>query len=502
MTAFVPGYEHDVFVSYAHVDDEPLPGEKHPWVSYFIDKLGKGLAMKLGRPDNFELWSDHKLGGNMPITPTLVSALEKTASIVIVLSPGYVASEWCRREKETFLRLVRNRTRSTADSEVFVVELDELEREERPDELRELIGYKFWTKEGLAVSARRMHDAGLPQEVHAYAANFNDLVHALAKKLRLMAKAASDKESPEGRAPALALGKKPVFLAEYAHDLRAARDDVRRFLDQSRIPVLPSFRYPVSPERFQEALDADLQKCELFVQLLGDEPPDHWGAPDLPHGYVGLQYDRAVELEKCILQWHDGAQRPIGEIAHPDYRAFLETLERKATLSIGALEEFKKRVVSEYERPALVAKPRPESPVVFVDCDRSDDPLALELEQLILKHNLVCIRCPRLGDPKEVDEELSASIEECEGSIVVFGDITPPWVARQLRQFRKIRGDRPLGGTLAVYVGPPPESPGDPNKLEQINYKLPGMRIFDGRNGLARDDLEAFLAGVAQRTGS
>ena len=493
MSAFVPGCQHDVFVSYAHVDDELLPGERHPWVSYFIDKLGKGLAMKLGRPDNFDLWTDHRLGGNMPITPTILGALEKTAAIVIVLSPGYVASEWCQREKAAFLRLMAQRAHEAAGSAVFVVELDELDA--RPDELADLPGYRFWERDSLSTAARRLHDGGPPADVHAYAERFNDLLHALSKKLKAM----TTQRPPADAVPeeAAAATSRAVYLAMPEYDTRPAHDDLRRFLEQSQIAVLPSTRYPVAPEGFQAALDADLSRCELFVQLLGDEPPVQWGAPDLPRGYAGLQIERANAAGKCILQWRDGSKRPMADITPADYRGFLESLERDATLSISPFEEFKHRVLAEMHREPEVVRPPPEAPVVFVDCDGSDDPIARELEQIVLAHDLVCIRCPRLGDPQEVQEELSTSIEECNGSIVVFGDITPPWVARQLRQFRKIRGDRPLGSTLAVYVGPPSEAPGDPNKLEQISYKLPGMRIFDGRDGLARAEIEAFLASVA-----
>ena len=33
---FVPGYRHDIFVSYAHVDDKPLLGAKEGWVTILV----------------------------------------------------------------------------------------------------------------------------------------------------------------------------------------------------------------------------------------------------------------------------------------------------------------------------------------------------------------------------------------------------------------------------------------------------------------------------------
>jgi len=47
--AFVPGYEYDIFVSYARIDDVPIEGRG--WVSTFVDQLKRSLAVRLGRTE-------------------------------------------------------------------------------------------------------------------------------------------------------------------------------------------------------------------------------------------------------------------------------------------------------------------------------------------------------------------------------------------------------------------------------------------------------------------
>jgi len=47
--AFVDGYEHDIFVSYAHVDDEAPPGVDHGWVRTFVAGFKGYLAKEIGR---------------------------------------------------------------------------------------------------------------------------------------------------------------------------------------------------------------------------------------------------------------------------------------------------------------------------------------------------------------------------------------------------------------------------------------------------------------------
>ena len=68
---FVPGYHHDIAVSYAPVDDQPVYGEEEGWVTSLIKALKIQLAQKLGSAEVFSLWSDHQLPGNVPISSML-----------------------------------------------------------------------------------------------------------------------------------------------------------------------------------------------------------------------------------------------------------------------------------------------------------------------------------------------------------------------------------------------------------------------------------------------
>jgi hypothetical protein len=58
MSTYVPNYQHDVFVSYAPVDDEPLIGAETGWITTLLNGLKVSLNQKLGRRDAFSLWQD------------------------------------------------------------------------------------------------------------------------------------------------------------------------------------------------------------------------------------------------------------------------------------------------------------------------------------------------------------------------------------------------------------------------------------------------------------
>ena len=131
MSAFVPGYQHDIFVSYARVDDLTYPGiNAAGWVATLIAGLNVKLSQQLGRSDLFSLWKDQQLSPNKPLTPEILTALKQSATLVIILSPGYMASPWCQREMQTFWQELAQRSRS--DSRIFVVERGKLEIDEKP----------------------------------------------------------------------------------------------------------------------------------------------------------------------------------------------------------------------------------------------------------------------------------------------------------------------------------------------------------------------------------
>ena len=64
MSTFVPGFTHDIFVSYAHVDNRKF-GRDAGWVETLVENLRDGLPQKLkrGQPD---IWRDLRLSSNEP----------------------------------------------------------------------------------------------------------------------------------------------------------------------------------------------------------------------------------------------------------------------------------------------------------------------------------------------------------------------------------------------------------------------------------------------------
>jgi hypothetical protein len=179
--AYVPGYKHDIFVSYAHVDDQAFPGAADGWVCTLVDGLKILLGEQIGRSEVLALWRDLGMSRNVPVTEQLVDAVSEAALLVVVLSEGYLASDWCAKELQAFL------ARAGASSRrVFVVEKAPIDRIRKPASFQDLVGYPFWARRRSEEPAKTLgFPAPSPNEPEYYA-RLNRLALELSAELRRM----------------------------------------------------------------------------------------------------------------------------------------------------------------------------------------------------------------------------------------------------------------------------------------------------------------------------
>ena len=188
--------EHNIFISYAWVDDEVYPGCEKGWVSTFVDGLRKHLARELGRRDEAErLWLDYEqMRGNDSITPTIRAKLGASHTLVLILSQGYLASTWCQQELAAFV------DKFGADSgRIFVVWMSPVDPE--PAVLCDLLKYRFWYLDERKEPCTRWFPFIDPTD-RDYSSEQQRLARDLAGKLRTLWQLEGDTSKPGG-APTL-----------------------------------------------------------------------------------------------------------------------------------------------------------------------------------------------------------------------------------------------------------------------------------------------------------
>jgi hypothetical protein len=110
--SYVPGFENDVYVSYARADDDPDPFGQH-FVSNLVHDLGIVLAQRLGvKPKIF--YSAQHIRPNDDFHETLDHAERTSAIFLAVLSPSYVMRPYTLRELSIFNELAPDGRRIVA----------------------------------------------------------------------------------------------------------------------------------------------------------------------------------------------------------------------------------------------------------------------------------------------------------------------------------------------------------------------------------------------------
>jgi TIR domain len=85
--AYVPGYRHDLFISYAHGDDRD-------WINRLVDRLEPALSQRLGI--NPSIWiDDHKLRQSRDFSKEIPDSVKDSAVFLLLPSPTHIRSRYC-----------------------------------------------------------------------------------------------------------------------------------------------------------------------------------------------------------------------------------------------------------------------------------------------------------------------------------------------------------------------------------------------------------------------
>ena len=105
--AYVGGpFHHDLFISYSHGDDGRGNGLLQPWSVAFADELERELRVDRRFRQSLSVFLDAQFRPGQGVdpmaglTPQLEAQISGAAILVILMSPDYLASTWCSRERD------------------------------------------------------------------------------------------------------------------------------------------------------------------------------------------------------------------------------------------------------------------------------------------------------------------------------------------------------------------------------------------------------------------
>ncbi|MBM3524088.1 MAG: toll/interleukin-1 receptor domain-containing protein, partial [Alphaproteobacteria bacterium] len=148
-------FAHDLFVSYSHGDDGSGNAFLKPWSVAFVAALEKELRTDRKFRTAFRIFldGDRRPGQGVdptaPLTEQLREEIKSAALLLILMTPDYLASSWCKDEREWW-RAAQTALELPTEQRIAVIHAWPTE-EEWPAELMDsrrqrLVGFPFFEK--------------------------------------------------------------------------------------------------------------------------------------------------------------------------------------------------------------------------------------------------------------------------------------------------------------------------------------------------------------------
>jgi hypothetical protein len=279
---------YDLFVSYAHVDNEG------GWIRQFVAKLGGALAIRNGgKPLN--IYFDIRRVRANNVLQDMLAAARNSRLFLVVGSRAYVSNE-----RATVQELAAFNDAARDPSRLFVIETLPLRPgEDWPKAIAHHTRQPFFVRDEDDDTESTLT---LETDSGRYMREVNKLAEQIVRKLGNLSSPAPA-SAPAQRAEAtvhpppasLAPGfeRKRVLIAQPTEMLDDAAEELREYLTKfgEGLEVLPQAPYPQGGAEFKAAYLLDLDRADLVVQLLDRRPGRR--PPDLPEGYSMFQWNAA-----------------------------------------------------------------------------------------------------------------------------------------------------------------------------------------------------------------
>src|SRR5215203_3108298 len=480
--AAVPGCRHDVFVSYAHGDDQPVAGTPTGFVSQLVADLKTEVSRKVR--NDVDIWWDHfKLGGDKRVTPEIMAAAGDSACIIVVASPAYLRSEWCDRERSAFCQQAVNR-----QSGIFLVGMEPIDQGRLPTTLRDLTEFKFYRTLDDGRTTRPLR-TDFQQDKEPYYNRLSELVQHVSDHLVRALSNTGAKASAPAPSPADP-SKRSVLLLDVTDDLLERRAQLKDYLEQEGIAVLPAKRYSRDDMDLHRAqMLEDMERSQACVQIVGGLSGDR---SDHRRGMAWLRCETVRNSGSAVpfLQWRD-PDLDLNAITDADARE----LTVQPSVRTDRFPDFRRAVAELALKPPARVDPRLQQGVlwVFVNSDLLDRDLGAGVAQWLETRGFMVLEPPQAT--QDAREEWEASVKYCDSLLLVYGQTKPAWVRTQILLSNKVQREAPLD-LLSVCVGPPLPQQQAAEKREALALRYSGiyyMQVDDAQQ-LNAPEMEKFAS--------
>ncbi len=225
----VPGFQFDLFVSYAHLDNDAWSEGEDGWITAFVKTLETELK---GKSRDFKIWFDPQLRSAEDFNLAISNAISESAVFLSILSPAYNDSTYCPKEVAAFRQQRHPAFGMTVGTlrRMQAMLIKPLEENLWPPEVRTTSPYRFHNANGNRIARPPKED-----ETHPYVQGLGKVRDSIWATLDEMRKrkqlgTAVEHSYEVGRGGESAA----VYLADVADDLYYKREELRSALEQAK----------------------------------------------------------------------------------------------------------------------------------------------------------------------------------------------------------------------------------------------------------------------------
>lgn len=490
--ALIPGYDYDIFISYAHIDNFILPGQAEGWIEQFYKNLNLMLARRFGRMDVVKIWWDNrKLDGSVLFDQSISEGIIKSAIMICLNSPGYQQSKYCNHELDTFYK--KAQTEKTGlkvgdRSRIINVLLNNIPFKDWPDELSGTSGFPFY-------EAKEAADFGdtvdiLSADFRTQLQNLRDAVWNL---LSDFPRDVMKGDEPLDNKLVKTSGAFTIFMGEVADTLRSTRKRLIPELEKNGFNVVTGIPPPDEATAHEEATREALKNSDIAINLL-DAYPGHEIAGKSDSWYPQRQTELGMESGKSQMIWVP-AETDFTTIEDEKYKLFLQGLEtgNAGVKGYEFVRGAKSTLAKEIIDFAVQLRDRQSQKKagngklsVLLDTHLNDQLYALDLSKTLLENQIQTFINPQEDDPRKNMNILGDRISQVRKLIFLYGSVSKEWVLERMSAALQliITNNYPIED-FYIYMIPPHKERGDLS----LSQKFLKVNVFDSSNDPESDKL-------------
>jgi hypothetical protein len=474
-------FEKDIFISYAHLDDESLVESQNGWITEFHRVLSIRLGQVLGRKPI--IWRDLELHGNHIFDQQIVDQFSQVAIMISIITPRYTKSDWCIREVNEFYAACEKNIGFNVNNQgrIFKIIKTPVKVEQHPEIIQNILGYEFFTTDPNSGRIRELAQiSGQPTD-RLYWDKLDDIANDIATFLESIESKDGNTSDSKGDSSE----KLKIYLAESSYETKELRDNLRRELQNSGCEIYPNKQLPFIESELVGNVSTFLNDTELSIHLIGE----NYGL--IPEGtqksIVEIQNELASSTSNKVglqrLIWMPEGLQPKEE----RQKSFVNNIKEGvsgiegADVIISSLESFKEIILdkitaiknakikevaiieNEVETQKQIVEDKNTNPkshlkgIVYLIHDLLDADQVGPLESFLYDSGFEVMVPLFHGEESDIRNDHIENLKICDAAIVYYGKANELWLRSKMRDFLKISGygrENPIA-VKAIYLGAP-----------------------------------------------